>query len=156
MANYVTPDTLKQISHLYMSAILFPYLTSSRTVADYGVLCGDCTLYMRYEEHRWKEEQNIRRMNGQDPTASLRTRERINGVRRRACKMYTVSEEAWRDGGEMKRGGEEMLLARGGDATSIQEHRAVHAKEKTSRAEAEWRKTIKGPPLPVLRHDRFG
>ena len=155
-ANYVAPETLKEISHLYMSAILFPYLTSSKTVADYGVLCGDCNLHMLYEEHRWKEEQNIRRMTGQDPTASLRTRERINAVRRKACKMYSVSEEARRDGRELKRGVEEVLMTEGGDAVSIQEHRLVHAKEKISRAEREWRETVKGPPLPLLRHDKFG
>jgi hypothetical protein len=110
---------------------------------------------MRYEEHRWEEEQDIRRMNGQHWAASLRTRERINGVRRRACKMYTVSEEARRDGQEIK-GGQGMLFSGGGDTTSIQEHRAVHAKEKISRAETEWRQMLKGPPLLLLRHDRFG
>lgn len=153
-ANYIAPETPKQIAHLYMSAISFPYLPSSRSLVDYGVLCSDCCLHMRYEEHRWKEEQRNRRMNGQDPTASLRTRERVNGTRKMACKMYTVSEEASKDvcnrRDTLRRWEEDI------SEMTIQEHRLFHVKEKISRSEAEWRKSIKGPPLPLLRHDRFG
>ena len=131
-----------------MSAVPFPYLPSSKNVADYGVLCADCCLKMRYEEQRWAEKQANRRMNGLDPAASARTRERINGVRRSACRMFCVSEEARRD--------EERNGSAGMEAMSIQLHKLTHAKEKMSRSEVEWRKSAKGPPLPLLRHDRFG
>jgi hypothetical protein len=155
-ANYVAPETPKQIAHLYMSAITFPYLPSSKTVEDYGVLCADCCLHMRYEEQRWKEEQRNRRMNGQDPTASLRTRERINGLRKKACKMYTVSEEARQDEKVIRDGrGMECSGVGMGDRLSIVEHRQIHVREKMSKSEVEWRKSIKGPPLPLLRHGRF-
>lgn len=153
-ANYIPPETPKQIAHLYMSAISFPYLPSSKSCVDYGVLCGDCNLHMRYEEYRWKEEQRNRRMNGQDPTASLRTRERINKLRKKACKMYTVSEAALKDvcdRQDVLRKWEEDV-----PEMSIQEHKLFHAKEKISKIEVQWRKSVKGPPLPLLKHDRFG
>ena len=107
-------------------------------------------------------EQESRRRNGQDTTATLRTRDRIKEARRRACMTFTVSEEARLVGLEMRKGtwgmGNNVLDADYGDAMglSIQEHRLVHAKEKLSRAEKEWRAMVKGPPLPLLTHDRFG
>jgi hypothetical protein len=137
-----------------MSAITFPYLPSSKSCVDYGVLCGDCNLHMRYEEHRWKEEQQNRRMNGQDPTASLLTRERINKLRKHACEMYTVTEDAHKDVCSRQdawRKWEEDV-----PQMSIQEHKLWHVKAKISKSEVEWRNNVKGPPLPLLRHDRFG
>jgi hypothetical protein len=153
-ANYVAPETMKQIAQLYMSAISFPYLPSTKTTTDYGVLCADCCLHMRYEEHRWREEQRNRRMNGQDPTASLRTRERINGLRRKACRMYTVTEEARTDENNRRNDGWKAV----GQEMTIQEHKLVHLKEKISKSEVEWRalKNKQGPPLPLLRHENFG
>ena len=158
-ANYIAPETPKQISHLYMSAITFPYLPSSKNTLDYGVLCADCCLHMHYEEHRWKEVQRTRRMNGQDPTASNRTRERINAARKKACRMYTTSQEAFQDDA-VHFGGveEEKKLREAGVQMTIQRHRASHGKDAVilSRGEMEWRKSVKGPALPLLGHDKFG
>ncbi|KAE9365159.1 hypothetical protein N431DRAFT_473238 [Stipitochalara longipes BDJ] len=155
-ANYIAPETPKQISHFYMSAIIFPYLPTSKTLVDYGVLCADCCLHMRYEEHRWKEEQRTRRMNGQDPTASLRTRDRINAARKKACRMYTTTLEAFQDhcsGEDSERKWKEASVQ-----MTIQSHRASHGQGGLilSRGEVEWRKSVKGAALPLLGHDRFG
>ena len=159
-ANYIAPETPKQIAHLFMSALTFPYLPSSKNTVDYGILCAECCLHMRYEEHRWKELQRTRRMNGQDPTASLRTRERINMARKKACRMYTTSKEALQDDA-MRFSGEDEKERNWGEASvqmTIQSHRARHVKDglMLSRGEVEWRKSLKGPALPLLGHDRFG
>lgn len=93
-------------------------------------------------------------MNGHDPTASLRTRERINGLRKKACRMYTVTKEANTDDINRRNEGWKAV----GEEMTIQEHKLVHAKEKISKSEVEWRasKNKQGPPLPLLRHENFG
>ena len=68
--------------------------------------------------------------------------------------MYTVSEESLKDvcnRQDVLRKWEEEVPEMG-----IQEHKMFHAKEKISKSEVEWRQSIKGPPLPLLKHDKFG
>jgi len=159
--NYVPPDTAKQVAHRYMSAISFPYLTTSRKTVEYGVFCGECVLHMRFEEHIWREEQTIRRMNFQDPSPTFRTRDRINNLRRKASKQYTESEDALNDARRRDRWNEKVLMEEVNEDSqegrlSIQEHRLMHERQQLSSAEIEWRRTAPRPPLPRLPLQRFG
>jgi hypothetical protein len=147
---YISPDTQKKMLHTYQTAILFPYLANDKKTSDYGVMCGECNLHMRFEENRWMKEQVNRRRNHQDPTASLRTRDFINGVRRLGCMQYTASEEAARDARELgmrevKEGEESQKKS----CLSIQEHRLVHVREKLPREEMEYRAKMR-PMQPVI------
>ena len=146
---YVSPGTQKKMLQTYQSAILFPYLAKDKKTSDYGVMCGECNLHMRFEENRWMNEQNNRRRQHQDPTASLRTRDFINGVRRLGCTQYTASDEAAKDAKEVT-----VRSGRGEEKTkscmSIQEHRLVHIREKLPREELEYRAKMRKPVQPVI------
>lgn len=147
---YISPDTQKKMLHTYQTAILFPYLARDKKTTDVGVMCGDCNLHMRFEENRWMKEQINRRRNHQDPTASLRTRDHINEIRRLGCMQYTVSEEAAKDAREFEVG----VLKEGKESKksclSIQEHRLVHVREKLPREEMEYRAKMRKPLQPVI------
>lgn len=94
---------------------------------------------MLFEDKRWKEEQLLRRMNFQDPTASERTRERINRARREACMQYFEGEDAVKDTLQLEEERRKGL--------SLREHRETHRAEKLSTAEKEFRaKMKKGSP----------
>ena len=73
--------------------------------------------------------------------------------------MYTTSQEAFQDDA-VHFGGveEEKKLREAGVQMTIQRHRASHWKDAVilSRGEMEWRKSVKGPALPLLGHDKFG
>jgi hypothetical protein len=147
---YVSPDTQRKMLNTYQTAILFPYVAKDKNTSDYGVMCGECNLHMRFEENRWMKKQNNRRRHHQDPTASLRTRDFINGVRRLGCMQYTVSEEAAKDAKEfevpaVKEGEEKTRIC-----MSIQEHRLVHVREKLPREELEYRAKMRKPMQPVI------
>ena len=147
---YVSPDTQKKMLYTYQTAILFPYLAKDKKASDYGVMCGECNLHMRFEENRWMKEQNTRRRHHQDPTASLRTRDFINGVRRLGCTQYTTSDEAAKDTKEyevpFRKEGEEKTKC----CMSIQEHRLVHVREKLPREELEYRAKMRKPMQSVI------
>jgi hypothetical protein len=147
---YICPDTQKKKLHAYQTAILFPYLTREKRKADYGVMCGDCNLHMCFEENLWMKEQNNRRRHHQDPTASIRTRDHINGVRRLGCMQYTVSEEAAKDARKnectpAKEGKEQSKCF-----MSIQDHRLVHFQEKLPPEELEYRALMRKPMQAVI------
>jgi hypothetical protein len=127
--SYHSPESTKEISYRYTTALLFPYLPSSKNLLDHGTPCPDCTLHMQFSEDRWTKEQENRRRNFQDATASLRGREYINGTRKAASMMYSVSDEASRDGD--------------GRGMSIQEHRLLHTGEILSAAEIKFRAKTK-------------
>jgi hypothetical protein len=152
--DYVPPDTDKQLAQRYMSAVMFPYLTSGKQVSDHGTTCRECNLHMQFEEQRWTAEQEARQRNFQDPTASVRTRDYINGVRRKACMQYTVSEEAMKDEIELfnKHAGkveqEDGKSVRAG-SMSFHQHKLLHVREKLSLAEVKFREKlgiVRAPP----------
>lgn len=145
--DYVGPDTSKQITQKYASVISFPYVPPSKSTRDHGVFCTECVLSMRYREHKWMRKQRERRIMGLNDTASMRTVDRINQLRRMACRQYVACEEAQKEGtvlDEKKRG------------MSITEHRKEHIGMELSNNEKIWRELQKGPPLPLLGRDRFG
>jgi len=109
---------------------------------------------MQFEEQRWTNEQETRRQNFQDPTASVRTRDYINNVRRKACTQYTVSEEAMKDEIELfnKHSGEvgqEDGKGVSDESMSFRQHNLSHTREKLSLAETKFREKLRimrGPP----------
>jgi len=165
--HYVDLTSPKKTLFLYQSAVSFPYLTSGKNICDYGILCGDCNLHMRWEENRWTNEQLVRRSNGLDPSATMRVRDHINGLRRKGCITYSVSEEAKRDGEEIiekckrlkEHLGEREEPKEGHSSPppegsvafkpgmSIQEHRKVHARELLPKEEREYRLKMKARPV---------
>lgn len=165
--HYVSPESPKRTILLYQTAVSFPYLTSGKQICDYGILCGDCNLHMRWEENRWTNEQLVRRSNHMDPSASDRVREFINGVRRKGCLTYSVSSEARLDGQELierlKKEREKLGLydeedenrnkkdkraeAKWTPGLSIQEHRLIHAREVLPKEEREYRVKMKSRPV---------
>jgi len=102
-----------------------------------------------------------------DPSASDRVREFINGVRKKGCLTYSVSEEAKRDGEEIVKrlqkkrdelgeATEENPSIDGKPASvdtkwtsglSIQEHRLLHAREVLPKEEREYRIKMKARPV---------
>ena len=98
------------------------------------------------------KEQNNRRRNHQDPTASLRTRDFINGVRRLGCMQYTVSEEAAKDAREFEvaADAEKEGQEKNKSCMNIQDHRLVHVREKLPREEMEYRAKMRKPLQPVI------
>ena len=140
------PDTDKQVAQRYMSAVMFPYLTSGKQVLDNGTTCRECNLHMQFEEQRWTAEQEARRRNFQDPTASVRTRDYINGVRRKACMQYTVSEAAMKDEIELfnkhARAVEQDGKSVGTGSMSFHQHKLLHVREKLSLAEVKFREKL--------------
>ncbi|KAH7390314.1 hypothetical protein BKA64DRAFT_120413 [Cadophora sp. MPI-SDFR-AT-0126] len=142
--HYVGPDTPKQITHRYASVIAFPYVPPSRTKRDYGVLCRECVLMMRYREEQWTRRQH-RRVN---PLASPRTIDIVSKAREMACRQYVVCDEA--QGEAVKLNGERRTM-------SLAEHMKIHAADTTLSSEwKSWRAAQKGPSLPLFHHDRFG
>ena len=141
--HYVGPDTPKQITHRYASVIRFPYVPPSRTETDYGVLCKECVLMMRYREEQWTRRQH-RRVN---PLASPRTIEVITKAREMSCRQYVVCEEAQAEAGNLD--GERKLM-------SLVEHMKIHAADTTLSLEWKaWRAEQKGATLPLFHHDSF-
>ena len=128
---YVSPETPLKAAQWFMSAIPFPYLPSSKTVVDYGVLCEECYLHMLFSEHSLREHQILRRRR----TAGTRTRERINGVRREACRQYFEGGDGVKDALEMDGGRMKEL--------SLKEHREIHKGKKISNAEEVFRKKMR-------------
>jgi hypothetical protein len=140
-ADYLAPDAVKKATRTYLSAVQFPYLTTSKTVAENGVMCEDCNLHLQFEEQRWRIEQENRRRFRQNPSASLRTRNHINSVREQACVQYTTSEEALYDLKEMT---QKMVNYRVTWAQmGIQEHKRTHYGEKLPQEEQEFREQIR-------------
>jgi len=102
-----------------------------------------------------------------DPSASDRVREFINGVRRKGCLTYSVSNEARLDGqeiiGRLKKQREKLGLDDEEDekgnkkdkraeekwtsGLSIQEHRLIHAREVLPKEEREYRVKMKARPV---------
>jgi len=140
-ANYAAPDAVKKATQTYLSAVQFPYLTTSKKVVEYGVLCEDCNLRMQFEEQRWRIEQETRRRHRQNPSASLATRDNINNVRKNACAQYTASDEALYDLQELA---QKMVDGSGTWARlSIQEHKHTHRRERLTQEEREFREQIR-------------
>jgi hypothetical protein len=149
MSGWVSPESEKKILHMYETAILLPYLASDRKTADVGTMCGECNLHMRFEEGRWMKEQVTRRMNFQDSSASLRTRDHINEVRRLGCMQYSASEAAAKDAIRYEDVGKEGKESKK-SCLSIQEHRLVHVKEKLPREELEYRTKMRKPMQVIV------
>jgi hypothetical protein len=140
-ADYLAPDAVKKATQTYSSAVQFPYLTTLKIVSDSGVLCEDCYLHMKFEEQRWRTQQETRRRHRQNPSASLRTRNHINNIREQACVKYTTSEEALHD---LKNLTQRMADSRGTwTQMSIQEHKRTHYGEKLPQEEREFREQIR-------------
>jgi hypothetical protein len=157
-ADYIDPSTFSRNLFRYQTAVSFPYLTSSKG-SDFGVACTDCVLHMQWEEMCWTNEQEARRNHGFDPSATLRVRDFINGVRRKGCAIYSVSEEALTDGEliveNCKRKRQELLVEDNEQVEkrfqwmSIQEHMLIHKQEKLSQEEATYRKQMKKKAAPL-------
>lgn len=106
-----------------------------------------------------------------DPSASDRTREFINGVRRKGCLTYSVSQEAEIDGHVimeklkeerevlgMEKEEKEVMEVTGEkrkrtneskwvSCLSIQDHRMIHAREILPKEEREYRIKMKARPV---------
>jgi hypothetical protein len=91
------PETDKEVLLRYFSAISFPYLSSSKTTLEQGVLCTECCWKMAYDEHGWNNTQRLRRNASQDPVASTNRRNNLNHSRKRAFRQYIVSDIAIED-----------------------------------------------------------
>jgi hypothetical protein len=142
--DYVSPDSPKQITYRYASAISFPYLVPNRENIDMGVLCKDCVLSMLYREQDWKVTQEEQSIGRHRPRPSMRRLGLINEARKLACRQYIKCKDALGD--------EQVGL-------SIQEHRLVHTSEKWSKGEEEWRESFSIAKLPadsLLRLQQYG
>ena len=163
--DYNDPITAERVLMRYQTAVCFPFLASGKQISDYGTLCGECHLHMRWEEKRWIEEQLQRRNMGHNPSASDRIRTFMNGVRRRGCALYSISQEAKvnamkisqdarleraalvEDYGESKEKTDRTQIYE----LSMQEHKEFHAREVLPREERKFReqcKKIRNRPAP--------
>ncbi len=122
-------------------------MTSTKFTRDYGVLCTECVLSMRYHEDQWMRRQRERRLMRRNATASISMVDRINNLRRLACRQYVASEEAQQ---------EAMGLAGEKGGMGITEHRKEHIGVELSGNESIWRELLKGSPHPFFGHDQFG
>ncbi|KAH7311916.1 hypothetical protein BKA65DRAFT_157505 [Rhexocercosporidium sp. MPI-PUGE-AT-0058] len=148
--DYLGPETSKQITYRYASVISFPYVLPSKSGREYGIFCKECVLMMRYLEDQWTESQRTNFGHfGHLPLANDQTVARITKARELACRQYLVSEEAQNEVAKLDEERRMMSLA---------EHRKTHvAVENTVSADWKaWCKKLKGPPLPLFHHNRFG
>ncbi|KAH8646370.1 hypothetical protein BGZ60DRAFT_521575 [Tricladium varicosporioides] len=135
--DFTPPDLHKLIAQTYMSAVPFPYLTSDRQHEDFGVLCEECLRHMLFQEDRWKQDQQRRRVAGGSPIASERRRAFLNGLREKACQKYSKFDTTNKDA-------KSLALSRGQEygpetVTSIETHMLTHSKEILSEEEKQWR-----------------